>query len=780
VHRVLLSIATLLLLLLTACLPGNQPLPQAGQPWSAVDVRALRLPDPADPDQDWIAAYARLTSTDLEIRLDRLSGSVGPESVLLAIDFDNTPAHTTGQLPFAEWFVDSPDLLITIPAQGVSHVRVNADLAPGGTTQSGLRARYLVDSLQDSLVVRLSRRQLPAQPLAGTLTALRMPAGARQPIERLGPLRLDAAPPPRAPLLLTFWDSLPAATPAQALRRWDGAHTGPFGQRHGLSILLKAAQQHTIPLALLDLARPEGLAALQALGGLDLVRELRAAGLLILPASVYGDPAAAAHALRYGQQLAQASKLELDDQLYGPLPLNNEFLTSENLGEQPFDLLYGYAQHSNRISSWEGRRLIPLPEDPDDAATPNGLSPAARTSLLEVALSGEPGDLLVLGGPLPRSPWADLLVAGPTLSYIANHPWIQPIGISDLNAWPAQAGAPRCSDLLCTSLENQEEPVSTDHQGDPGSTDVHPASLFQSLEQAPGNLFTTLAWHTFLALTEPTGDPALRSLRSAYLADVAYLLQAARWANAPAEQAECSGDMDGDGSPECVLSSKRFFLILSASGGRLLFAAAADGQNLLQLVGPRSQFAVGLGEPREWRTGQGLASDPQEIPGGFVDTIDPWQTYQVELQPGQARFFLTDGSVSKTYRLQSDGIQVSVSSSQPVQMRLPLAVLDSAPGMVRPQPWYTFSAAPTWISRYQHIKSNAPERWGWGLERRALIWLHMDGGQISANTFNESRDLLSQPEDPNRGYPAGHFLPFPLAVVTIDSPGSFVIDLLLD
>ena len=40
--------------------------------------------------------------------------------------------------------------------------------------------------------------------------------------------------PTPAYLLLAFWDTLPASTPIQLLRRWDGAHTGPYGQRHGL------------------------------------------------------------------------------------------------------------------------------------------------------------------------------------------------------------------------------------------------------------------------------------------------------------------------------------------------------------------------------------------------------------------------------------------------------------------------------------------------------------------------------------------------------------------
>ena len=47
---------------------------------------------------------------------------------------------------------------------------------------------------------------------------------------------------------MVFWNTLPSATPAQTLRRWDGAHTGPMGGKHGLSVLLQAAASQGVPL----------------------------------------------------------------------------------------------------------------------------------------------------------------------------------------------------------------------------------------------------------------------------------------------------------------------------------------------------------------------------------------------------------------------------------------------------------------------------------------------------------------------------------------------------
>ena len=75
--------------------------------------------------------------------------------------------------------------------------------------------------------------------------------------------------PAKAPLLLAFWDALPANTPAQLLQRWDGAHTGPYGSRHGLKHLLAAVEEYEVPVALLDLKDPTS-----TLSGLDLIGQI--------------------------------------------------------------------------------------------------------------------------------------------------------------------------------------------------------------------------------------------------------------------------------------------------------------------------------------------------------------------------------------------------------------------------------------------------------------------------------------------------------------------------
>ena len=96
--------------------------------------------------------------------------------------------------------------------------------------------------------------------------------------------------PIRAPAA-NFLRHLRSPFPAEALRSWDGAHTGPHGERHGLKHLLDAVEEYQIPTVLLDLKEPENLSALDAMGILPQIDALANNSLLILPESEQMLPA---------------------------------------------------------------------------------------------------------------------------------------------------------------------------------------------------------------------------------------------------------------------------------------------------------------------------------------------------------------------------------------------------------------------------------------------------------------------------------------------------------
>ena len=115
-------------------------------------------------------------------------------------------------------------------------------------------------------------------------------------LDRSGTFGLYEKPAGAARILLAFSNVYPAYTPALALRRWDGAHSGPEGGRHGLFNLLRAAygdspdEEYTssrpfverIPVFLLDLKAPASLSALEFSAGLDLIRYLSSAKSVVV------------------------------------------------------------------------------------------------------------------------------------------------------------------------------------------------------------------------------------------------------------------------------------------------------------------------------------------------------------------------------------------------------------------------------------------------------------------------------------------------------------------
>ena len=718
--------------LLAAC-ASTHPLPDSHTPWQRADVRLL-----ADPSgRAFTAVYTRLTGAgrearDREMRVDLLRPATTGSRVLLALD--SQPGGAA--LSFAPHLGARWEYLIEAPFGGLP--RITGLTAP---LPDGLRARVLRD-IPDSLILRLSHTLLPIAPNASMIVFFQEPDAhgfsPSLPVDTLGPVRLDAPPPPPALLLLAFWDSLPSATPAQALRRWDGAHTGPYGQRHGLRVVLEAAGRSGVPLALLDLNHSARLAALEALGGLAQVRALNDAGLVFMAGST---------APGWEQETIRRFGLTAGRLWFGPpapdvAPAQAAFARLDN----PGPLL------QNSMG-----KMIPLPGLASDTpilptleVNERGLSPWARAALLQVALSPDPGDLLALGGALPTSPWGDSLIAGPAFEYIAAHPWIQALDEETLLELPTQPGQPRCPDLLCLP------PI-------PPETLARQQSLRSAIETAPDTLFTRLAWQTYTALTGPADDPRLTTLRTAYLGDIAYLLQAADWASAPREISQCQQDLDGDGGIECVLASKNFFLILATRGGRMVLAAAQSPAGPLQLVGPRSQQATGLGDPRDWKLNQGLASDPQEIPGGFADEPDPFLSYTPEITEGQVLLQQPETGLQKRFTIHAQGIDIHIESPQTIRTRLPILLMDNA------------AYQPGWLARYQ---ANSPDgssttaSWTWQLQDGACISLSTAEARFTPTSFIESRALIRQSEDPNLAHPTGHFFPFPLAVVEIEAQNS--------
>jgi hypothetical protein len=534
---------------------------------------------------------------------------------------------------------------------------------------------------------------------------------------------------------MAFWDTYPAYTPALALRRWDGAHTGPNGGRHGLNLLLTAAAQNFVPLVLLDLKTPASLAALDLIGATKRIRRLSDAGLLILPDAAYGQPADVA--LGYSRRAAAGFGLPGSQLAYSPS------------GQLQPGYLAQFVPLANatHLSRAGATRLIPLPPAGAVQATDDGPSTGVRLALLEAALSGDASRLVVLGGDLPHSTWGNADASAATFAWIDAHPWIRPLSGEDLLTFPVGANQ------SAPPMANNRPAAFPTYDGHGGQVTLSPSALIDALSRAPKNAITDLAWQAFFSLTASGADAGLQELRAQYLGDVTSLITASRWADGALPSAGGCETFKGEGEETCQLANDTFLAILKGQDARLEYLFYRDALGVHQVIGPSSQFTVGLSDPSRWHPEKGPAADPSVVQGAFAEGAEQKMT---QTTASGNTFTASNGSFSKSYRLTEAGLEVIYHLTAPLTEHLPLAV--------DPQAFY-FSPA-----QYQGVL--APGSWTWGLVGGIRVEVQTEA-VLSAADFTASLPFLSQPEDPDQDYPAGHYLPFPLSVVSLSSDRDF-------
>jgi hypothetical protein len=698
-HRLLLLLSVLCLLPIVSCVPVS-----SYHDWTYADLRFLDpLDDTSTPSTDILAVYTRSLGSDLEIRVDLLDLPLTPDYDL-CITLDTLPGGNP-------W-----NLTINIPAGA------RPGISPAG---SHIIPRLIRDPWLDTVTVRFNLLDIP-QPFKLQVTTFS--PGNPDPQDVTPVVQSDSTPPPRrAPLALIFWDVFPATTPAQALRRWDGAHTGPRGERHGLKHIIENAGKYGLPVTLLDLKTPASLAALDYLGFLGQIKTLASHGLLILPDVAFGQPGNTS--LDFSRLAASGFDLPASQFVYS---------TSSDL-QSVYPAQFLRLDINTQLAYSGGTRLIPLPAADDLQATQDGPSIDVRRSLVAQVFSDDPSGLVVLGGDLPHSTWGNENMAGPTFAWIAAHPWIQSLNGNDLIAFP---------------VETRSIP--------PSAIPYEVSPFLAALSSAHDNSLTDSAWLNYFMLTSLTSDERLQSLRKNYLGQVGELLAASRWAENPTVQSACDLDLNNDGQLECLLSNSKFLAILHPAGARLTNLFLLDAAGPHQLVGPSSQFTVGLSDPSEWHLELGEASDPSVIPGAFSDDSDTWLLYASETGSEEITFTSPDGNRLKRYQLVEAGIKIEYQGSGPVSTHIPL-VVDPVAFLFKPTEYFSMPV---------------PGAWSWGLVDGTSIQV-LTNATLSAQSFTDSLTYLSQSEDPDRSYPGGHYLPFPLSVVSIQGQEDFIIQLLV-
>ncbi len=744
------------LLILSACTPQAQPSPF--YEWQFTDVKVLDDDIPSHSDQesspDLLALYLRESDQDLQLRLDFFDLAQIPDFDLY-LAFDTTSGGieipTSPQASFA-W-----DLLVRLPATGSIQV-FNSQNKPFPDA----RVQLFRDPILDQLLVSISQEALaPGLPSFKILSWLTAP-GSEQIIDSLPVAHSNKHIAQPVNLLMAFSDSFPAYTPAQALRRWDGAHTGPSGGRHGLVNLLRITENFNVPVLLLDLMNPASLSAMDYLGGLETIRSMQASGQLILPLyAPYlspGETGVDAQLLdiqaMLNQEYTQAFALRQTQLLYSPTclaPQNSRakvIFLGPDCNSQPFADF-----QTIQPARWKDKILLNLPANPTtQEASLEGPSEVLKKTITNAMLEGQAqsrGDsfkILVLGGELPASTWGNPQAIRPTLRYLSSRPWLHFLGEHDL-----------------LSLQTSESAVQLQQTQTTSAT--HSDRLWQAIESAPNNNLALAARQAFLSASNPVfPQPAeLPLLRNIYQMQTWQILAAADWAESPQTIASCGSDRDLDGQLECILASDNLYAVIQPSTGTLthLFARLVDPISQLesfhQVIGPSAQLISGLSEASTWKLTEGYQADPAVIQGAFNQ---PASNYSTAVQAGSILLTSADGLSRMEFSLFQNSLQVAYRSDSAAftQLAIPL-LLD---------PWERFT--PGWWQAYQAecVPGQCAVQSASGIQ----VLVKAEHPLLPSH-FMQTQDWMSSTENPNREQPAGHFLPFPLVVLEIPPVHSF-------
>jgi hypothetical protein len=748
-------------LILCACLVAGcspQEKSKPGDPWDYADLRLLSPSDLDASPGDFIAGYSRSAGSDFQLRFDLLEITENPANdFYIALDYQPGGSY---QLPILGSTDIAWDTLLFLPTSGIPQAFSPAafgefpeffgDAAQPAGHESPI-PRIIRIPWQDYILVSINQSFIPSEPKGIKIQAFSTAPVSDRIRDSIGPFSSESIPPEQAPLLLTFWNSFPAYSPAQALRKWDGAHTGPFGERHGLAILLNNIHKYSIPVVLLDLRSPAVLSALDHLDALPQIKELETEQLLTLPDSLPGSPSfplfpdglpgwTPAYYPEYTNQISNRFGLAPSKILYLPRTIEST--------PQDYSLYFAPADQNSSLEP-----QIPLPPQiPEESqAAPDGLPLIIRKQLLTNALQRTEGPgtfpLLVLGGDLQESAFADPASSAATLSYIANHPWIKPLDKHDLLTLPRQTKPQYLPGRSAVSKTEQFSPsVILSNLPDPATT------RFNQIHQE--------AWNSAISLYSPLPpEPeSLAGLRSNYTGQPGILLAAAQWSDEPHARMDCQSDLDLDGTPECILSTDTQYAVIDQLGARLIAYFYRTDSGIHQIIAPTSQLIVGLGDPSTWQLDAQDGADPAGIHGAFADSPPPWSLYIPSSNGDGITFTSPDQAIIKTYAFKEGGLLVTYHSADPASGGIPVAI----------DPWRRFS--PNWSDFFQY----QPVENGYqiaGADDLAIDFI--SSLPLTAYSFTDSQAFLDSPEDPNFDYPQGHYLPFPFTILEYQGQGDF-------
>lgn len=747
---------TSIYILLVAC-QSSKP-DQNPTVWVYTDLRAISANFTDNPSNDVVAAYTRESGSDIQIRLDWLDITRDFQSEIY-IALDTQPGGTT-YLPLDTDSILNWDTLIKVPAHG-SPVAYNpatpGELKSQLTIREDVVPRAFADIQNDYVVISLNKFVFPEHSQIFQAEVFLKNANSKQIDDRIGPFRFDDSPNYRLPVLFAFFNVFPAYTPAQALRRWDGAHTGPLGERHGLKLLLQAMEQYNIPVTLLDLRASYSLSALDYLGQLQTIRKLAVEQLITLPDYLPGNVININNFDSAGQEFIKEWARGSARQISQEFEISPSFLlfTPQLPAYEPlsYQTIFTLSQVESKPFLWGNALIIPIQENrQEQQISRQGLSLDIRKALLKSFENGvnDNSNIFILGGNLPQSNWGDQESVDAAMKYIAEHPWIKPLNTNGIMAIRKDVSFSNSAFL------------------DPFDSGTQPTYHFDvsnqitvSNKELVENPVLSAALQSYLSLFSPLPPETdiLYDLRKKYFNQIGHFLNAAKWAEQPFLLSTCDTDPDNDGQNECILSSEHYYAVFEKAGARLILLfirsnnEASRKFEVHQVLGPTSQFLVGIGDPGTWHIEAGESADSGGTHGAFFDSLNSWNQYTPSLvSPDHITFSSLEGSITKSYTFNENSMVVEYTNVPSMIIKIPL-VLD---------PWIRFSSA--WGDRYWHHQTL--DGWIWGISEGPEVEI-TSNGKVKLHPFTSSQDTLNERENPNFEYPPGHFIPFPIAIAEV-------------
>ncbi len=688
----------------------------------------LRIYDPLDLDQannELIAVYSRRIDDSIEFRLDLLEVT-----------------------PYRQYFYKLSSLNDQMTAIWTATFKKDSSpsftVLDGGFANTHVAPTIIIDPIMDYVVFRFNLDFIDQTTGEVKYQVQIIDPSTGQVLDSSQGFTEQQHQTRKSPLLMEFWNTLPADTPSQLMRSWDGAHSGPFGQRHGLNFLIENSNMYKIPITLLALKTTHSLLGLTLLSQIDHIRQYEKEGTLSLSISDFSDPRISSYSLEQLQKEVRSFGFQSNSSVFG-------FSTTIN----PFQsrLVYSQLVDTTHIFQIKNNRYIPLPPSfpyssskiPTNFLVMNSVfDETIKRQLLIPALTSDPNDLVVLGDDLRDSPWADAQSAPILFKYISSHPWIDVLDTLDL--WNINSIRISYQELLLVCMEYlicpQIQQSNERKIFNPQLSELRSSQpLLDNLNH--NNPSTNLAINLINKINDPTKEPIDLEDEQNTISNMDILFASGRWFNKPFQSSTCDIDFGHDNNFECVISSDDIFLVADSDEGSIKFAMGKMNDDAIfftitpDYVYPRNRE---ISLPTGIQVLNGTLSDPSEMNN----------LYSFRLNGNQISFISSDGMIEKIITLENSGINIRIYTNTPYSTLIPTMHTMNAVSLI------------DCLSQIDLCEELGAPR----------IELHQ--GEMVRFSYLDSFDLLKKAEDPNIDYPPGHYLPIPFSVMEIS--GTDLID----